>query len=132
MASEEILGPIIDGFAEKPPLECERCGMCCTIPTELDLSQGELLKIAKHLKTTISEFKRKYGIKPMHSGMWLMPTAPCPFFDGGNTCSIYDVRPATCRLYPFGHLRQAFNNKTQFVGFCPIVRKALNIVSVKA
>jgi len=129
--SEEILKPIIDSFAENPSLECERCGMCCTIPTELDLFPSELSAIAKHLKITLSDFKRKYRIRPMHSGMWLMPTAPCPFFDGENNCSIYDIRPATCRHYPFGHLRQAFYNKTQFIGFCPIVRKALNIVSVK-
>ena len=129
--SEEILKPIIDGFAENPPLQCERCGMCCRIPTELDISRREIQTVAKHLKTTVSGFKRKYKLKRMHSGMWLMPTAPCPFLQGMNVCSIHDIRPATCRHYPFGHLSQAFNNKTRFVAFCPIVRKALNIVSMK-
>ena len=129
--SEEILKPIIDGFAENPPLQCERCGMCCRIPTELDISKKEMRAVAKHLGTTVSSFRRKYKLRKMSTGMWLMPTAPCPFLEGENGCSIYDFRPATCRHYPFGHLRQAFNNKTQFVAFCPIVRKALNVVGPK-
>ena len=131
MTSEEILRPIIDSFAENPPLECERCGMCCTIPTELDISKRETRAIAKHLGITVPNFRRKYKLKKMLTGMWLMPTAPCPFLQGKNVCSIHDLRPATCQHYPFGHLRQAFHNKTRFTAFCPIVFKALNTVSVK-
>jgi hypothetical protein len=30
----------------------------------------------------------------------VLKTAPCPFLDGQNYCSIYADRPAACREYP--------------------------------
>lgn len=132
MESEEAarLKPLIDAFAENPPLQCERCGRCCSLPTEMDLFGSEVSAIAKHEKIGVSDFKWKYGIKRMRSGMWLMPTAPCPFLEGKNTCTIYDLRPATCRCYPFGHLRGAFYDKNRrFTVFCPMVLKVFNYIS---
>ncbi len=132
MENEEILAVIIDDFVENPPLECERCGLCCRIPTELDISKREVRALAKHLGVTVSNFRRKFKLRKMSTGMWLMPTAPCPFLEGENGCLIYNLRPATCRHYPFGHLRQAFLNKTRFTAFCPIVFKALNNSAVSS
>jgi len=129
---ESRLESIFDNFIKNPPFPCERCGMCCTIPTELDISKKEIRAIAKYKGITVSNFRRKYKLRKMSAGMWLMPTAPCPFLEGENGCSIYNVRPVTCRHYPFGHLRQAFLNKTRFTAFCPIVFKALNNSAVSS
>jgi Fe-S-cluster containining protein len=31
---------------------------------------------------------------------YVLKSAPCPFLDGENYCSIYEARPKACREYP--------------------------------
>lgn len=75
---------------------CEGCSTCCQ-KLPIHVSFGEVSRIAKKLqkneklviKQYFKQFDDEYVIKP-----------PCPFLKKG-TCEVYEVRPESCKVYPF-------------------------------
>lgn len=73
----------IDKFL--PPMRCDAgCGECCGVAP---CSTSEYDRVATYAKL--------HGITPQRQG------STCPYYIDG-TCSVYDARPAVCRL--FGHV----------------------------
>jgi Fe-S-cluster containining protein len=71
-----------------PAMPCDRdCDLCCGFVSCTATEFDEL-----------TAFARANGIEPRRQGM------TCPFHKGGR-CSVYSVRPFTCRL--FGHVDEA-------------------------
>ena len=88
---------------------CQRCGKCCTGQT-VGMLGVEAVAIARHLQLAPSEFKRRFIAGQV--GKWLMikrmDNGECPFLDhedghedGAAKCVIYEVRPETCRRFPW-------------------------------
>lgn len=88
--------------------KCEACGgKCCTGESGyIFVNVAEMETIAKYLNVNIDEFAEKYARKigskfsliekPHKSGK------ACIFFnEDNNKCNIYDVRPNSCRTFPF-------------------------------
>ncbi|MEM2924069.1 MAG: YkgJ family cysteine cluster protein [Methanocellales archaeon] len=81
--------------------KCLRCGDCCrTLRVDLNIEDlrklGSLLdhKLDVYISNSFQPHIRSKGEKCKHFG--------CYFFDEeSNLCTIYDLRPATCRCYPF-------------------------------
>ncbi|MFC2087909.1 YkgJ family cysteine cluster protein, partial [Bacteroidota bacterium] len=53
---------------------------------------------------------------------------PCPFLTTGNICSIYDIRPKTCREYPHTdrkNIHQILDLTYQNTFICPVFLQLL-------
>jgi Fe-S-cluster containining protein len=81
--------------------ECTQCGHCCTgAPGYVWITLSDVYRIAEFLGISDREFLRRY-VRRVHQGWSLieMPDGDCVFYNHG--CSIYPVRPAQCRTFPF-------------------------------
>ena len=80
---------------------CRNCGWCCksysfgTIVTERDLKL-----ISKHSNFSYKSLKKKVIKRKNPAGeeQRCLPQ-PCMFYKNGR-CTIYDIRPFSCRIYP--------------------------------
>ena len=88
---------------------CQRCGKCCTGQV-VGMLGVEAVAIARHLGMPASDFKAMFIDRQV--GKWLMlklmDNGECPFLmhegddeDEAAKCVIYDVRPETCRRFPW-------------------------------
>jgi Fe-S-cluster containining protein len=88
--------------AEALRFECQPgCTECCRQKGFVYLSDSDILRIAAHLCLTPEDFERKYVYRTSRRARLRVPAAAtCHFlFDGG--CSIHDVKPTQCRIFPF-------------------------------
>ncbi len=85
------------------PFTCTQCGKCCTgTPGYVWLDDAEVDAIAAHLQMPACEFVAIYT-RLAHRGLTLREKAngDCVLFDQEKGCTIYPVRPAQCRTWPF-------------------------------
>lgn len=80
--------------------ECRRNGRCCYLWVELDKVDYD--RIIAHAKKNNIQREVIFKRGDKH---WVAHTkgSACVFLEKtseGNTCSIYDIRPTACRLYP--------------------------------
>lgn len=92
--------------------KCTQCGRCCSGPSGVVwFTEEEGRKIAEHLGLTEAEFLKQYsevkfGKRSLNEVAHPDRGYDCVFlrFDpdtGKAGCSIYPVRPAQCRTWPF-------------------------------
>ncbi|MEJ2638391.1 MAG: YkgJ family cysteine cluster protein [Desulfosarcinaceae bacterium] len=80
---------------------CTRCGQCCTgAPGIVFLTPEALAPLAEYLGLTEADTIRRY-LAPWRDGHTVREDADgrCLFYKEG--CTIYPVRPAQCRSWPF-------------------------------
>lgn len=79
--------------------ECQCCGQCCEgkifAEPVLPLVPGEPRRIADYVGWSAKQFRQFCT----HRSSALYLKLPCPFYREGS-CSIYEVRPMSCQLYP--------------------------------
>lgn len=112
---------------------CKRCGDCCrTICKSIAFSKEELKAVSKYLKIPYKKLKRKIRAIPLGSQIFDVPGKPCPFLKGRNVCTIYEVRPIVCKIYPFGAaaLKVAMNFEVDLNTNCPIVCDLLSSLAL--
>lgn len=83
--------------------ECTRCGACCTGGHGFVwLDDGDIVRIAGHLGVSLDDFGRRYvrRIGERYALLESPKDGACVFLSC-ESCSIYDVRPAQCRRFPF-------------------------------
>ena len=81
--------------------QCHQCGNCCTFPGgTVFATEKEFRKIAEYLGLSFEAFLDTYT-DDMEGFVSIIskPEGPCIFYDNG--CTIYDLRPAQCRTFPF-------------------------------
>ncbi len=84
--------------------ECTQCGNCCTgDPGVVWVTDEEIANIARHMGKTMGEVRlfhtRLYG---QRVSLKEFANGDCTFFDSQTRgCTIYPVRPAQCRTWPF-------------------------------
>lgn len=98
---------------------CKACGRCCTEERDIPLNMTDVFRIAKHLRMTPEAFYNKYlhfienefiDDKPDKEyymfgfRMDLGDERSCPFMVD-RKCSIHEVKPITCKIYPYTDLR---------------------------
>jgi len=102
--------PKPDWYDEGVRFTCTQCGNCCTGPTGyVWFTPEEGRAMAKHLRLTEQGFLAQYARKL--KGRWSLNEVradrgfDCVFLrrdeSGKALCSIYPVRPAQCRTWPF-------------------------------
>jgi Fe-S-cluster containining protein len=108
LSEEEIDQLVADTAAGVRALfDCSTCANCCKeIGTQV--TQPEIRGLADALLLTEDEFRAKYldsqvdpaDVDEGGVAQWLIRGEPCPFLKD-NRCSVYEVRPAQCRGYPY-------------------------------
>lgn len=79
-------------------IDCLTCANCCKTTSPI-FQQGDIERLAKHLRMKTSEFIDMY----LHidiDGDFVLNAAPCPFLGHDNYCHVYAHRPTACREYP--------------------------------
>jgi uncharacterized protein len=82
---------------------CTQCGKCCTgAPGYVWVSQEELEAIADYLQMPVAQLIALHS-HDTYRGKSLREKAngDCIFYDAAAGCTIYPVRPAQCRTWPF-------------------------------
>lgn len=122
------------GWSINLPFLCNRCGVCCVL--EDFLTAGEITadpqehpQIHAKVKALFEELGKIWEEGEVKYDNYVAHT-PCPFLLN-NVCSIYEVRPLGCRLFPdttFGMLTQDCTSLTRFKKQRAVLKKGkLNI-----
>jgi len=91
-------------YAPGLSFSCTQCGNCCTgEPGVVWVSEEEIEQIAKYRDCSLGEMRLFHT--RIVGGRWSLrehANGDCVFFDGATRgCTIYPVRPAQCRTWPF-------------------------------
>ena len=90
-------------YADGLQFTCTQCGNCCTgDPGFVWVTDEELEAIAAFLGRPVREVRDLYARKS-RGRVTLRERAngDCVFFDARKGCTVYPVRPAQCRTWPF-------------------------------
>jgi Fe-S-cluster containining protein len=94
------------------PFLCDKCGVCCTLDDfltagEVKANPKENPQVYAKIKALFDELGKMFEADP-EKYEHHVTTSRCPF-QINNLCSIYEIRPDGCRLFPgtkFGMLSQ--------------------------
>jgi Fe-S-cluster containining protein len=85
-------------YADGLNFTCTRCGHCCTgEPGYVWVTEEEIAAIAKFRKVTQLYTRRSKGRRTLKE----KANGDCVFFESGQGCTIYSVRPPQCGTWPF-------------------------------
>ncbi|WP_432662515.1 YkgJ family cysteine cluster protein [Wukongibacter baidiensis] len=87
--------------------ECKGCTNCCM--ESVNTFYIEFLNIYKYLQDRPDLYQKLIPKVMEYYFLELVENRPCPFLDESGRCTIYEVRPLTCRL--FGHLSEKEHNE---------------------
>ena len=85
------------------PFLCSHCGVCCTLENFLtagkindpEITRPEVYSKFKNITEDLGKIWEKDESKYERH----IESAPCPFIKN-NCCTIYEIRPTGCKLYP--------------------------------
>ena len=82
---------------------CTQCGDCCTgAPGYVWVSDEELAALAEHRGEGVAEVRDLYTRRtPRGRTLREKANGDCVFYDREAGCTVYPVRPAQCRTWPF-------------------------------
>jgi len=87
-------------YAEGLHFGCTRCGACCKGEGHVWVGEAEIEALAAHLDLRIEDFGRRYLRRVGHKVSLVDgPDGACVFWE--EECTVYPVRPAQCRTFPF-------------------------------
>jgi Fe-S-cluster containining protein len=94
------------------PFLCTKCGICCTLDDfltagEINAKPQEPPEVHAKVKALFEALGGMWEADESKYDKYIMHT-PCPFLVD-NSCSIYEIRPDGCRLFP----KTAFGMQTQ-------------------
>jgi Fe-S-cluster containining protein len=89
-------------YADGLRFECTRCGRCCTGEGWVWVGPERIREIAGFLGLPVEEFAVRY-LRRVENRISLIDKAnrDCVFWQPERGCTIYPVRPAQCRTFPF-------------------------------
>jgi len=79
-------------------VDCLECANCCKT-TSPAIYERDIDRLSKHLKIKPSKLIEDYLVKDADDD-YVFKSAPCPFLDYENYCTVYESRPLACREYP--------------------------------
>lgn len=82
---------------------CTQCGKCCTgEPGFVWVTDEEIAAIAKYRNEPVEEVRQLYSRRSKgRRTLKEKANGDCVFFERGEGCTIYSVRPPQCRTWPF-------------------------------
>ncbi len=103
-------------------INCLQCARCCKNYSPR-FKTPDIKRISKHLKMKEGTFIETY-LNLDEDGDYVVKSKPCPFLNGDNSCSVYEVRPSDCQRFPYTDEDVFFkrpNITLKNSTFCPIV-----------
>jgi hypothetical protein len=103
-------------------IDCLECANCCKNISPI-IYEKDIHRIAKQLKMKPSEFTEHY-LSMDDDGDFVFNETPCPFLLPDNYCSIYSIRPRSCREYPHTdrkNMQQILDLTLKNTFICPAV-----------
>jgi Fe-S-cluster containining protein len=90
-------------FKKGLKFSCTQCGSCCTGETGyVWISKEETAALAKELKLSEKEFKKRYTYKVWGKRSLVeKENNDCVFWKKEGGCAVYEARPMQCRTWPF-------------------------------
>lgn len=82
-------------FAE---VDCLACANCCKTTSPI-FYNTDIDRVSKFIGIRPGDFVDKY-LRVDEDKDYVLKSAPCPFLDADNYCSVYEARPKACREYP--------------------------------
>ena len=79
-------------------VDCLECANCCKTTSPI-FYQNDIERVARSLRMKPGDFIVKY-LRVDEDSDYVLKSAPCPFLNEDNYCSVYDDRPRACREYP--------------------------------
>lgn len=80
------------------------CSRCCDVEGYVYLTENDLLQAAAYIDLSPAEFEARYVYRTRHLIRLRKPqskTALQCHFRNAQGCSIHEVKPVQCRLFPF-------------------------------
>lgn len=74
------------------------CGHCCNIAVEITQREAAAIGAVAHISPKVLPVLDSETSDRLHQGIDLYRDVPCPFLLD-QRCSVYEVRPATCRAH---------------------------------
>jgi Fe-S-cluster containining protein len=94
----KLIDKSTEEFLKSNHASCKKgCAYCCYVYVEITIDEALAIKnycIQNNLHIDKETLKKQSALKAEHWGH-----NKCVFLDENNTCSIYEVRPMTCRKY---------------------------------
>jgi Fe-S-cluster containining protein len=91
-------------------IDCTRCANCCKT-MEAGVTAEDAERIAQHLGVSRETFVAKYLKRDELNEEDVIKSLPCPFLGADDRCTIYQVRPQSCREYPHTN-KEGFTTRT--------------------
>src|SRR5690606_16517785 len=79
-------------------IDCRVCANCCKTTSPI-FYQNDIERLARKFRVRPSVFIERY-LRIDEDNDYVLRSAPCPFLDEENLCTVYDDRPRACREYP--------------------------------
>ncbi len=77
------------------------CTKCCEVQGFVYITESDLQKMALYLSLSAKTFEKKFVVRYKHLLRLRKPRgSQCHFLTNGG-CSVHEVKPVQCRLYPF-------------------------------
>jgi uncharacterized protein len=110
-------------------IDCTACANCCRVATT-QVSERDVDRLARHFGMSVAAFQGAYTVETPDEGRILKRTENGCVFLENNLCSVYEVRPQTCELFPHlvkgaGSLLSRMWHMADRAVYCPIVFNAL-------
>ncbi len=108
-------------------IDCLKCANCCKTTSPI-FYMTDIERAAKALKIKPMAFIEKY-LKIDKDNDYVLKSAPCPFLDYENYCTIYSSRPTACREYPHTNrkrMNQILDLTLKNSTVCPAVARIFN------
>ncbi len=110
-------------------IDCTACANCCRVATT-QVSERDVERLARYFRLSVAEFRAQYTVESEEEGPILKRNENGCVFLEGNLCSVYDVRPGTCELFPHlvkgsGSLISRMWHMPDRAVYCPIVFNTL-------
>ncbi len=111
-------------------IDCTACANCCRVATAR-VTARDVERLARHFRLSVPRVLDQFCVESEEEGAILRRTAErgCVFLDG-NTCTVYDARPDSCRRFPHlvrgnGSIASRLWEMTDRACYCPIVYNSL-------
>jgi uncharacterized protein len=112
-------------------MDCRACANCCKV-AETNITERDVARLAKAMRLTVKQVIATYttmSAQEEDETILRRNEHGCIFLDG-NDCTIYDVRPDTCRDFPHlvrgpGSIQSRMWQMIDRATYCPIVYNSL-------
>jgi uncharacterized protein len=90
-------------YADGLHFTCTQCGKCCTgEPGYVWVTEAEIAAIAEFIREPADQVTQLYTRRAKgRRTLKEKANGDCVFFERGQGCTVYSVRPPQCRTWPF-------------------------------